>query len=133
MVRAVHKAKHREGAHEIRHAMRPGTAAIHWNAGDDSHPEDWLPGATPVRALCRPIPLPGAELIAPGCAQQGAVSHDPRKDGAKGRSHPVPAGTHPSVLEGVSGANPGVQPSFDFGTSCYNRAKVSFQMKLHCH
>mgnify|MGYP004577155319 CR=1 FL=1 len=125
MVRPMHQAKHGEGADEIRHAVRAGAVALHGDARDDSHSENWLPGSASLRALCGPISVPRIHAPAQRCAEQGALSLNFGQSSAQGRAVPVSARTHQGVPQGIPGENSGVQQSADFGEGSHNRSEVA--------
>lgn len=43
MVRALHQAEHGQVSHEVRHAVRAGTAALHRHARHHQDQADWIP------------------------------------------------------------------------------------------
>lgn len=43
VVRALHQAEHGQVSHEVRHAVRAGTAALHRHARHHQDQADWIP------------------------------------------------------------------------------------------
>lgn len=52
VVRALREAQHRQVAHEVRHAVRAGAAALHRHARYHQDQTDWIPHQDTLPELC---------------------------------------------------------------------------------
>jgi hypothetical protein len=57
MVCSLHQTQFRQGTNEIWYANSSGTATLHGNAGNNTHPQDGLPCPVTLLSVCGKVPL----------------------------------------------------------------------------